>query len=193
MGRPSLVAKRTTEILDAFERCVARFGIEGSSLDRIAEEARMQRSILRHYVGNREDLVRALAQRVIAKYEASFTTHLEDTGHLSPVEQLMTHLFPSKVVSTTQSLLVVEALIAASATSVDIREQMRGYVDGVIERSAGLLKREYPSASRQRCWAVAYGVVSICFNHESLSPIEPPPKYRRAAKEAARVLIQTLG
>ena len=39
MGRPNLTEVRTSEILDAFERCVARFGLEGSSLERVAEEA----------------------------------------------------------------------------------------------------------------------------------------------------------
>ena len=53
MGRPDLTEVRTAEILDAFERCVARFGLEGSSLERDAEEAGMKRSILRHYIGNR--------------------------------------------------------------------------------------------------------------------------------------------
>ena len=38
MGRPSLTEVRTVEILDAFERCVARYGLEGSSLERIAED-----------------------------------------------------------------------------------------------------------------------------------------------------------
>ena len=40
MPRPSVKAERTEEILDAFERCVARYGVEGSTLERIAEQGR---------------------------------------------------------------------------------------------------------------------------------------------------------
>ena len=192
MGRPSLVAERTAEILDAFERCIARFGIEGSSLERIAEEAGVKRSILRHYVGNREALVEALADRVIDKYEQAFASYLDQTSHLQPVDQLMGYLFPAKAVSSTESLLVLESLIAASASSTAIRQKMRGYVDRLIACCADLLHEVYPNASKQHCWAVGYGVVSICFNHESLTPLQPPPKYLRAAKSSALELIGTL-
>jgi len=152
----------------------------------------MKRSILRHYVGNREDLVEALADRVIGKYEANFETHLATVSHITPVEQLMSYLFPPQAVSTTESLLVVESLIAASATSTEIQKKMRGYVEYLIERSSELLRQSYPASSKQQCWSVAYGVISICFNHESLTPLQPPPKYLRAAKSSARALIDTL-
>ena len=192
MGRPSLAGERTEQILDAFERCVARFGLEGSSLDRIAEEADMKRSILRHYIGNRDELVLALADRVIAKYEAHFESHLQATSAFTPVKQLMSYLFPAKAVSSTESILVIESLIAAGATCPDIRKKMMGYIDRLIDRSASLLRRAYPETSNQKCWAAAYGVVSICFNQESLTPLGPPPKYLRAAKSSAEVLITSL-
>lgn len=192
MGRPSLVAQRTEEILDAFERCVARFGMEGSSLEVIAEEAGMKRSILRHYVGNREQLVHALAERVIDKYDRMLAEHTAQASHLPPVEQLMSYLFPATAVSTAESLLVLEALIAASATSTDIRTRMRDWIDRLVDWSADLLRRAYPAARRRQCWAVGYGVISICFNHESLTPLQPGPRYQRAAKAAALALIQSL-
>lgn len=69
---------------------------------------------------------------------------------------------------------------------------MRAYVENLVDRSAKLLRQSYPVARKQECWTVAYGVVSICFNHESLTPLEPPPKYGRAAKAAAKALIATL-
>ena len=85
MGRPDLTETRTTEILDAFERCVGRYGLDGSSLERIAEEAGMKRSILRHYVGNRTDLIHALTDRVVAGYRSqlqAFMDTLTDDGRI---------------------------------------------------------------------------------------------------------------
>ena len=67
MPRPSVKTERTAEILDAFERSVARFGVEGSTLERIAEEAGLRRSLLRHYVGNRDDLLDALVERFLER------------------------------------------------------------------------------------------------------------------------------
>ncbi len=192
MGRPSLADVRTEQILDAFERCVARFGLEGSSLYRIAEEADMKRSILRHYVGNREDLVLALADRVIAKYESHFEAHLREKSECSPVIQLLSYLFPAKSVSSTESILVIESLIGAGATMPEIRDKMKRYIDRLVDRSASLLRQAYPKAPRQQCWSAAYGVVSICFNQESLTPLGLPPKYLKAAKSSADVLINSL-
>ena len=192
MGRPSLVAERTTEILDAFERCIVRFGIESSSLERIAEEANMKRSILRHYVGNRDDLVAALADRVTQQYRELFDEYVAGHSDLEPVQQLIGFLFPAKPLSTAQSLWVLESLIAISATSADIRRKMFDYVDGLVERSATMLHQSYTNASKKDCWTVAYGVVSICFNQESLAALEPPSKYARAAEAAAWALVRTL-
>ena len=70
MPRPSLKEQRTEEILDAFERCIHRVGLSGSSLEVIAEEAGMKRSILRHYIGNRDDILEALAARTISRYQS---------------------------------------------------------------------------------------------------------------------------
>ena len=78
MGRPSLAEQRKEEILDAFGRCVAKFGLEGSSLEKIAEEAGMRRSILRHYLGNRDEMVIALAKKVIGEYRSSTKAFLKD-------------------------------------------------------------------------------------------------------------------
>ena len=68
MGRKSLKEERSALILDAFGRCVARFGLEGTSLEQIATEAGVKRSLIRHYLGNRDDLILALATRVVARY-----------------------------------------------------------------------------------------------------------------------------
>lgn len=53
---------RRPQILDAFAACVARYGIDGSTLDRVAEEAGVTRALVRHYLGNRDEVVVALAE-----------------------------------------------------------------------------------------------------------------------------------
>jgi hypothetical protein len=41
------------QILDAYEECVLQFGLEATSLEAIADQARIKRSVVRHYMGNR--------------------------------------------------------------------------------------------------------------------------------------------
>ncbi|MEM6470579.1 MAG: TetR/AcrR family transcriptional regulator [Planctomycetota bacterium] len=192
MGRPSLAEQRTREILDAFERCVARHGLEASSLELVAEEAGMKRSILRHYVGNRGQLIVALAERVIQKYQAFFEDHLAASSRLAPIGQLMGYFFPKVSASSPESILVIESLIAEGSRNEVVRRQMQDYVDWLVTRCAELLRIEYPGATKKKCWDVSYGLVCLCFNQESLTPLQLPRKYAKAAKLSAEILIASL-
>ena len=193
MGRPDLTEVRTAEILDAFERCVARFGLEGSSLEAVAEEAGMKRSILRHYIGNRVDLIDALAERVVAKYRSYVQAFIDSVSEKRRIEQLLAFFFPDKPIETAESILVVEALIAAGDAYPRVRNLMSEYVEELVSITGQQLRLAYPNSTRQQCWNVAYGVVSICFNQDSLWPLELPAKYLNAAKTCSRRLIESLG
>ncbi len=192
MGRPNLTEVRTAEILDAFERCVARFGLEGSSLERVAEEAGMKRSILRHYIGNRDEMIVALAERVVSKYRGAFQAFLGQTSDTNWTKELLSYFFPDKPVESTEDILVIEALIAAGEKYPDVRQLMFGYVDGLVGDVSKRLRLAFPKATKQECWSVAYGVVSICFNQESLSPLRLPSKYLKAARTCSEALVQSL-
>lgn len=192
MGRPSLVSQRKVEILEAFERCIAKHGLDGSSLERIAEEAGMKRSILRHYVGNRDDLVIALAEQVVTRYRQEFIAVLLDISGDNRIEQLLQFFFPATPIETTESVFVLESLIAASEEYPIVGKLLTEYVQELVDATTTQLKREFPSVSKGQCWIVSYGVVGICFNHESLAPLKLPAKFAKAAKSSARALIGTL-
>ena len=192
MGRPDLTEKRTAEILDAFERCVGRFGLEGSTLERIAEEAGMKRSILRHYIGNRDALVVTLAKHVIAKYRSQLDELTKSLSADKRMEQLIQFLLPNQTQTTTEGILVIESLIAAAESNEEIRESMATYIDDVVGMVTSQLRLEFPERSRKTCWAVAYGVVCIWFNQESLGPLRLSPKYLKSARGSMQVLDDSL-
>ena len=150
MGRPDLTETRRAEILDAFEKCVARHGLTGSSLERVAEEAGMRRSILRHYIGNRDALVRALAERVVGKYKAELDVAFAAISTNS-TNHLIDFFFPSQPASSTESVLVIEALIAESDSSPEIAAIMREYVDALVSHTTRYLEATFPNATKQRC------------------------------------------
>ena len=192
MGRPNLTKVRRAEILDAFERCVADYGLEGSSAERIAQEAGMKRSILRHYVGNREELIHALADRVVEKYRTGMEEYLRSTAEETPLDQLMGLLFPDQPIGTPETLMACEALIGSADKYPRVRKLMTSYVDDLVVASARLLRSAFPEAGHARCWAVAYGVVGLCFNQESLRPLQLPPRYPKAVRTCVDTLIESL-
>lgn len=192
MGRPDLTETRTAEILDAFARCVAHYGLEGSSLERVAKEAGVQRSLLRHYVGNREDLILSLAQRVVAGYEEHLQAFVEVTTGGDRGAQVLDYLFEAGPSESTEGLLVVEALIAEGASNPAVGELMTGYIDKLVRTIAAQLRHTAPDAGRAACWSVAYGLVSLCFNDQSLRPLGLPPKYAKSARDCAERLLASL-
>ena len=192
MPRPALTEERTTLILEAFARCVARQGLDATSLENVADEAGVKRSILRHYIGNRDDLIHALAERVIAKYRKDVADMVASLPQQGTVEELLDYLFWDGHGTVSEDVQVVEALIAASGHSQSLRDKLTVLIDDFSRTIADLLARDFPNAAAQRRWDVAYGVVSIYYNNEALAPLQLPKKYRRAARTSADVLIDTL-
>ncbi len=173
------------------ERCIARYGVEGATLERIADEAGMKRPALRHFVGNREALLDAVSDRFFARAaddNAALETAVDEGLNADRLLDLLFDATPSD----TQSMLVVEALIAASAADRQMARRMRRYVDEFTEVVAKTLRNEFPNATRDDCLDVAAGIVGICFNVESLSPLGKIDDIRRSSHNAARRLVSTL-
>ena len=101
-------------------------------------------------------------------------------------------LLPSRPLGTSESILVVESLIAASEQHEEVRKRMSSYIDDVVEMVANQLRLEFPKRTKHQCWTVSYGVVCIWFNQESLGPLNLPPSYLKAARQSVRTLIETL-
>lgn len=191
MPRPSLAKERTELILAAFERCVGRKGLVGTALEDIAQEAGVKRSLIRHYLGNREDLTLALAQRVIDRYNAQLSSHgLTNESAASP-ESLVAQLFPEESQESMESIRVFESLIFAASEQETIRELINGYIENLCTGIAGELERLGAQNSAQ-CWSTAYALIALMFNHESLMSLRLPTKFNDATRQNALILIQNL-
>ena len=192
MGRPSLKEQRSAEILDAFGRCVARYGVEGSTLERIAEEAGVKRTILRHYVGNRNDLISALSIRI----EREFHCRTEALFNMLPstrrISRLIDALFDPANQTDSNDVAIAQALISASDLYPDTAARLSSWVQRFDELLCAELIAEYPKASQSAIQAVSFGILGIYFNADALAPLRLPGRFNTAAKAAARRLIGTL-
>lgn len=191
MPRPSLKAERTTAILDAVERVVIRDGISGATLEKIAEEAKMRRSLLRHNIGNRDQLIAAFLERFFARS----TQEMQQMITYLPTENrsavLLNFLFDEKY-SNSQLVLVALALTSAATNEPVIREQLKAWNKDYIDVVAEELALSYPDAPFQDRYEVATGVIGISFNSESLTPLGDMATIRQASKKAAARLLSTL-
>ncbi|WP_136657807.1 TetR/AcrR family transcriptional regulator [Nitratireductor sp. XY-223] len=191
MGRPSIKAERTAEILDAYEQCVARFGIDGATLERVAKQAGLARALIRHNVGNRDDLFDALVERFFDVSEQrirDLVPALPDSGR---ARALVDILFDIRHSNDTH-VLVAEALIAAAADRPVLAGRMKGWIADFIAAIASVLQEAYPGAAPDRVSAVATGVTGIYFNVDSLTMLGGMGELRRASKDAALMLVASL-
>ena len=191
MPRRDLTEDRTRQILDAFEACILRYGLESSSLERVAEEAGVKRPLIRHYIGNRDALVLALARRFVDNYRAQVVTMFDQLGESRRVEKLFSALFSDRSGGGAESVLIFENLILEAAGQPDVRELLSGWTSEFVGMVRDELVRHVPEADGHE--EVAWGIVSIYYNHVSLRPLGLKRSLLRGSRKAALRLVESLG
>ncbi|MEP0452222.1 TetR/AcrR family transcriptional regulator [Roseibium sp.] len=192
MPRPSLKDERSREILDAFLTCVAHFGLEGATQERIAAEAGVKRTLLRHYLGNRDEMIRALLEYVVAGFSESTGALAKLLGPDGDLMNLITLLFDQRNASDPRLMLAYQAMVASVDTYPEMREPLLNSLQSflmVIETAA---KRSHPTCSPDKIRAVAHGISAAYVNLDALSPLNPPADWQAAAKTAATLLASSL-
>lgn len=191
MPRPAMKEERREQILLAFERCVARYGLEGATLERIAEEAGLARALIRHNVGNREDLTAALIERFFKRSDGQWNRLIEVLPEQNSSETLIEFLFDTRY-SDPQLVLLTEALIAAGAQDNKLAKRLRDWINRSLDVITGVLRRDAPQASFERVEAAAAGILGIYYNVDSFALIGDMSRLRNASKSAALSLTQNL-
>lgn len=189
MARPSVATQRTQQIVDATIRAIGTYGITGASLDRIAEEAGMSRGHVRHFVGNREDLLRESARRFY--FDGTEGSSILPAGTDS-VRTAMAYLFGEDFSAPGADNAVVLGFVEAARSDPSLAELLVRAYSGTHSLLADLLTAEHPGADRSACESAAYGVVAIALHNVFLSDIASTDAGTRAARDAAERLIATL-
>ena len=183
--------ERRSQILDAYEICIARFGVEGTTLDGVAEEAGLARPLIRHNVGNRRDLLDATVARFTAQSYSEMEALIAALPARRKVATMIDWLFDPGA-SDQHIVLVSGALVAAAANDAALAKAMRNWTTGFVERVASVVRSDHPEAPDEAVAAVAAGIASAYFSVESATPLGPMRAFREANKTAAKMLAATL-
>ena len=188
MGRPSIKAKRTEEILNAFEWCVARYGVEGSTLEKIAERAGLARALIRHNIGNRDLILDKLVERILMKSKISMDQLISQLPKSNRITCLIEYMFDSQY-SDTQLILVISALIIAANDRPKLADLLKSWINNFISQISLELHQFYQGEDKQKIIIAAHGITGIYFNVDSLSPLGDVTEIREHSKKAALMLI----
>ena len=190
MARPSVAEERTKQIVDATIRTIAAHGISGASLERIAEEAGMSRGHVRHFVGNREELLRESARRFY--YEGAEGESILPLG-TADVAGALDFLFGDEFAAPGNENAVVLGFVEAARTDPVLAGLLVSAYQGTHGALGALLATEHPDVDAEACASVAYGVVGIALHNVFLSDIASAATGTATARAAAERLIATLG
>lgn len=195
MARPSVKEERAEAILAAFERVVARYGVEGATLERISQESGLHRSLLRHHVGNREALLERLIERCIDTEQEDLLRFNTSLGEL-PVDDaeksIMAYLFGEMPEQELIKIKVALALLSAVEGYPNIKHRLVQWNNGFVVALRSMLQSVFPGAGQERCMAVAWGLASISWSALSIAPLGESGFDREGGIGAAGILLQSL-
>lgn len=192
MGRPSLQEQRTAEILTAYELCVARHGLDGATQERVAAQAGVKRTLLRHYLGNKDEMVEALIKHVVARFNSETDQMIAALPKIDRPKALLDILFGPLGVSETASVLTINALGAASDRFPKARTALLQAIARMHDTVAQELLRDYPGADNSDCHVAAFGICHLYFSIDSLMMLDPPKDWLDQARQAADVHLLKL-
>jgi len=192
MPRPDLKNERREQILLAFERCVARFGMEGATLERTAKEAGLARALIRHNVGNKDDLIAEMTERFFVASSAQWSDLEKALPAENPATALVGQLFEPRG-DNAHSVLLTEALISHAAQDKALAKRMRDWLDASLDLICNAVRQELSTIDAAQAEAIAAGILGTYFNVNSLAMIGNTDRLRGASKKAALMLLDGYG
>src|SRR5512145_1925442 len=191
MGRKSLADVRSEEILSAFERCIIQYGLD-VPLEQIAAETGVKRSIIRHYLGNRDDLIEALIEHITQKYLREVRTRFAQLGDAGNETALLNYLFGTGGNYANWDRVIIDVLVTAKERYPNAKQRLQEMFDEVIRLLAHTLATLYPSAPPEQCHHVAYALFCIVTTHLTMLWVGFSQDHDTTVHESAMVLLKTL-
>jgi AcrR family transcriptional regulator len=191
MGRKSLKAAKVSVILNAFEKCIEEKGLQNTTLDNIADEAGMARRMVRHYIGNRNELINAGVARIIEKFN---TTVLAVIDQARPEERFATALdyIFSEAFNQLPATQHVAALLPVSLYDAQVQKAVKTIYDSFQLGLEKELETYAPQSDSRARINTAYSIMCLSFGGGWMGNIGFDPQLNALNKKIAENLIAEL-
>ncbi|HIF88965.1 MAG TPA: TetR/AcrR family transcriptional regulator [Candidatus Thioglobus sp.] len=193
MARPSVKKERHKVIMLAFAQCIAEKGLDATSLDDIARKVQMHRSLVRHFSGNRADLICQVTDFISSEFESMWVAQKDQNKDDKSDEWLLKTLFKNTPDKEYQELLpAFYSLLAVAHRYPVVSERLKQcfnfYVDGITNE----LVLRHPLSTEEECREISTGVVGIYFNWDSLRGLNLGQGVSSINRRIVRKLISIL-
>ncbi|HIL20850.1 MAG TPA: TetR/AcrR family transcriptional regulator [Candidatus Thioglobus sp.] len=193
MARPSLKQERQKIILQAFTECIAAKGLNATTLDDIALKSQMRRSLLRHNVGNRTELINQVAEYVSTEFETIWREQRAQYANDNKNEWLLKILFNSNPDEKYQALIpAFFSLLASAHRYPEVTQRLKKCFNVYLDDITQELVRRHPKASENECRQVSLGIVGIFFNWDSFLSLDLGEEIAELNLQMVHRLLSTL-
>lgn len=181
-----MAPERRTQVLDAFIALVGEHGLEAVTLDQVAQEAGVQRPVIRHFVGNRAELIRQAVDRIAEVYEAEIRTVI---GPSPDVGTLLDTLFGETWVEGVGGHdAAFDALLLEAAREPGTAAAVRRAYAVLLDEVASALRRHAPGADESMVRDTAYAITCLAEHNATMIALGHPMRLSAAARRAAETL-----
>ncbi len=194
MGRKDLTEQRHEDILDAFERCLIKYGLEDSTLERVAQEAGKSRNIIRHYIGNREDLIAAFVERILLRIKQVAADILENTPKQKLIPKVLDFLFEERSADSPPDLgeRMLGGMWHIREQSPKVQQALFNFYQEFEKILTDGLKQLYPDVPAKKCQEVAYSLICLAETNWVLGTVGVDVSHTRMARHSAEYLLGML-
>ncbi len=191
VGRPSNRDERYEQVMSALVRCVARFGLEGTTLGLVAKQAGLTRPLIRHHLGNRDDMIAALQDFVLSRFDADVDALIEALPDRNVGACLNEMLFSPNDASDPDVTLAFAALTAHARSDESLRERCRACILRMEAEVARALAVDIPDQEIAR--TTAHGIVALYFTVAAFEALDMPKDWQERARTVANSLLSRQG
>lgn len=193
MGRKSLANERREQILIAFAQCLRQYGFEGTTLERVAEEAGVKRSIIRHYIGNKDDLITAAVNRIIHEYKAELANAIDSLPQEALIPALLDFLFcPNDNFEMADFDTLVNVLWTTHERNPHTRALLLNLYQEFETLILESLTHAYPQSNKEQRKNTAYAIMCLSNDTWSMTSLGFPQSRFDTARSISEKLIASL-
>lgn len=174
----------------AFEACVIRKGILATTLADVAEESGLPRSLVRYFMGNRDDMVDRLIERLMRLAQSRLDAVRGEAGEMS-IDRLLDAYF-GEVFADERSNALMGELWYLARTDAHVRERLHGVYSYALGLLTDAIGRHRPELAPARREAAAYAVLSLVLGQSSLVEFGLTPPEPTSMRAQAAIIIENL-
>lgn len=189
MARPSLRSEKCEIIQQAYEQCVALYGVHGTTLQSVADKAGMARPLIRHYIGNQDELLKACSERFVVRV----TNNFQRINQTTNIDELVELLFMPLTDKEFSDMSIYAALASASRDYECLKILMENCTLDCQAQFLTHMLHLFPTVAEKKLQAVVVGLWGISLNYYyTRRLLSDPTQLEESARMSAKMLLDAL-